>query len=167
MPPVKDLTGTRFGKLLVFERLGSERGKSTWRCVCDCGNTTIKVASDLKSGRSKSCGCIRATRNNHYIHGDSHTRLHNIWTLMLQRCENPKATSYNRYGGRGISVCSEWHDYTVFKKWAIANGYREDLTLDRRDNDGGYCPGNCRWATYKEQANNKRKRVLESDGVLI
>lgn len=156
MPPLKDLAGQKFGRLTVIEKSHPKNKKTFWLCECDCGNTTIVSGQDMKNGRIKSCGCIRKERGNHFIHGDSHKRLHNIWSLMFQRCYNPKASGYKNYGGRGISICDEWRKYPVFKDWALANGYADDLTIDRIDNDGNYEPSNCKWSTYKEQAQNKR-----------
>ena len=95
-----------------------------------------------------------------YVHGGSYTRLYRIWCAMKNRCLNPNNESFYRYGQRGISVCGEWETFRGFQKWAMANGYQDDLTIDREDNDGDYCPGNCRWITLKEQQNNRSDTIF-------
>lgn len=158
-----DLTGRRFGRLTVIERAENTKGgKSRWVCKCDCGNTIISKADNLKSGNTKSCGCYASelTANRNYKHGNGHSRLYHIWDKMRQRCYNPKDPKYSRYGARGITVCPEWSNFQVFYEWAITNGYADNLTIDRRDNDGNYCPQNCHWATAKEQANNKSNNKM-------
>lgn len=132
------------------------------RCVfvCDCGNVTTQLLSNIENGRVKSCGCDRyrklSERNSkHNGHG---TRLYRIWRGLFKRCYNKNATDYANYGGRGIEVCSEWKDFAEFRRWSEANGYAEHLTIDRLNENGNYEPNNCRWATMKEQQEHKRAR---------
>jgi hypothetical protein len=173
MSKVHDLTGQRFGMLTVVERSGSNtRGRATWQCRCDCGNDVIVVGSDLISNKSTSCGCKRSAslsafnKETKTSHGMRYTRLYREWRSMKNRCSCENWEDYGNYGGRGITVCPEWADsFEAFRDWALANGYRDDLTLDRRDVDGNYEPSNCRWATQAQQANNKRNsRYLEYNG---
>lgn len=164
MGKFEDLSGRKFEKLKVIKRVENSKGGATrWLCECECGKEKIAYASDLKSGHTKSCGChkIKCLLNSVNFHGKRHTRLYTTWSNMKQRCYNQNSERYKDYGGRGITVCEEWiHDFMSFYIWAIQNGYAENFTLDRKDNDKGYSPDNCRWATYKEQANNKRNNVL-------
>jgi len=152
----EDLTGRKFGRLIALHYSGVQHGTNvSWACLCSCGNIKNIRETDLKNGHTKSCGCFR--RDFRYKHGESktnlkrQTRLYNIWTGMKSRCYNKKDTGYRYYGRRGIAICNEWRDnYNTFKSWAILNGYKENLTIDRINNDGNYEPDNCQWITAKE-----------------
>lgn len=159
-----NLEGKSFGKLTVLAFAGKNGcGHNLWKCSCDCGKETIVTIGHLRSGHTKSCGCglREAVSKSHKTHGLAGTRLYDIWSNIKCRCGNPKAINYERYGGRGITVCEEWkRSFESFKEWAFANGYKDDLTIERKDNNAGYSPDNCRWATVKEQGNNKRNNHL-------
>lgn len=156
-----DLMGQTFAKLTAIGRAEpTPSGKTRWLCRCECGAVIPVLASNLQRGQSRSCGCLRRDMASdlHKRHGLTGTRIHRIWKQMRQRCQNPNTRSYADYGGRGIAVCAEWDAFEAFREWSLANGYRDDLSIDRIDNDAGYSSDNCRWATSAEQAQNKRSR---------
>lgn len=158
----EDIIGRAFGDLTVLSREPNRGTRAIWKCRCSCGATVSVVGKELRKG-TRSCGCLRSrtAKRLHTRHGRSETPLYNIWTLMLKRCINPRDRFYASYGGRGIRVCARWRGPTGFENFLADMGERPaGMTLDRRDNDGHYEPGNCRWATRFEQAHNKRNTVL-------
>ena len=158
-----NLVNQTFGRLIVTDFAYSKNSRSFWKCKCSCGNEKIILGKDLRNGHINSCGCLRVetSRKRMTTHGATYSRLYNIWCTMKQRCEHPiKEKHVKDYKNRGITVCAEWHDFAVFQKWAFENGYKDNLSIDRIDNNKGYYPENCRWADNITQANNKRNNVL-------
>lgn len=166
----EDLTGQRFGRLTAVRSVKGKDGRTAWVCSCDCGGETTAKPGHLKSGHTKSCGCIftdvmkgnRHRRTHGGAPAENKTRLYHVWQDMKRRCYNPNSSIYKHYGGRGIAVCEEWKtDFQEFRKWAQENGYNSEAprgkcTLDRIDVNGNYEPSNCRWVDMKTQSANRR-----------
>lgn len=157
MPKFKDVTGKRYGRLVVIELYGKQKSVNYWRCKCDCGNEKIASIKLLNNGCIKSCGCLqRESRGlKQKTHGLTHSRLFSIWTNIKTRTSNPNCSEAKNYIGKDIKMCDEWKDFIIFYNWAMSNGYSDNLSIDRIDNSKGYYPENCRWTTAKEQNRNK------------
>ena len=164
-----DMTGMQFGYWTVLYKDSPHKGSknSFWVCQCKCGNLRTITRSTLLSGKSLSCGC-KPSENRKGInktHGMSKTRLYHEWISMRRRCSSPNNKFAANYYLKGISVCPQWEKFEQFRDWALANGYTDSMTIDRIDNDKGYCPENCRWIPFDEQARNKtNNRYIEYKG---
>ena len=167
----RDLSGKRFGRLVVINKAYKNGYDVFWNCKCDCGKDAVVLAGNLTRGITKSCGCYKQEQILKALtkHGCTNTRLYRIYEGMKGRCYNKNEPAYKNYGGRGIKICEEWlhkeKGFETFKNWAINNGYSDELSIDRIDVNGNYEPSNCRWADVKTQSNNKRtSRIIEYKG---
>lgn len=158
---IKDMSGERFGRLTVvrIHPLRSESGGVYWLCKCECGTEKAVLANSLRTGDSKSCGCLNSelTASRNRKHGCSKTSDYYAWKAMVQRCTNPSNKSFYCYGGRGIRVCERWMEFTNFVE--DMGSPPSGMCLERKDNNGDYCPENCKWATMAEQNSNKSNNI--------
>ena len=159
-----DITGQKYGRLTVLNYAYTKNKIAHWKCKCDCGNIKVVKGPRIKNGDIKSCGCLRRelARKKSTKHGQHGTRLYNIWKGVMNRCNTKGSSTFYKYGGRGIKVVDEWINFDNFKKWALDNGYKDNLTIERIDVNGNYEPDNCKWIPAKEQHYNKRTNITET-----
>lgn len=153
-----DVVGAVYGTLTVVKEAEKVNGMRRVLAECECGNSKEFYLGNLRMGYTKSCGCrqLEGLAERATTHGGRDTRLYSIWTNIKTRCTNSKTDSYKYYGGKGISICREWEErFEDFRDWALENGYKDDLTIDRMDNEGDYTPDNCRWADHVTQSRNR------------
>lgn len=170
---IVDKSGERYGRLIVISLSERRSGRKTfWNCVCDCGNEKVVRSDSL--GLVNSCGCLKKERDKinltaNHSHKQSGTRLYHTWQGMKARCYYEDSDSYTNYGGRGIAICDEWlNDFQTFYDWAYLTGYDDELTIERKDVNGNYEPGNCEWISANEQAGNRRNTVwVEYKGEVV
>lgn len=168
---MENIIGEKFGRLTVIAHVGyTEKNKygqrhSIWKCQCECGNFVNRTTDVLKRGKS-SCGCrqkeiLKEMSNKNTTHNLTNSRLYGIYKNMISRCYREKDIHYKSYGMRGITVCDEWkEDKSTFFEWATSNGYKDNLTIERKNNNLGYCKENCTWVTKEEQYKNKRQNIM-------
>ena len=173
MAAFKNITGQKFFRLTAIRwesiKMGGQKPDVQWECRCECGNIIWAKGAHLRSGHTQSCGCFKIDTPNRvptnvthgWSSGPKKTSLYKVWGAIKRRCNKPQYHEYRYYGGRGISICKEWTDsFECFLKWALENGYQNGLQIDRINNNGNYCPGNCRWVTSRQNNSNRRNTVF-------
>jgi len=169
MGVLKDLTGKRFGHLVVISREKNIGKCTTWLCLCDCGKKTIVRTNFITHGKTKSCGCLIKESNSRrakYGKPRNEMRVYRIWKGIKRRCFKPKSKGFINYGGRGIAICDDWMSFENFYQWAVNNGYSDNLTIERIDVNGNYEPKNCKWITMSMQGRNKRNnKTITFNGI--
>lgn len=162
MPKLVEMVGKKYNRLTVSQKYSTDnRGEVLWKCICDCGNEIVALGGNIRSGGTKSCGCLNNERigDLRRSHNMAKSRIFRIWTGIRKRCNNCKDKSYKHYGGRGINICKRWNIFLNFYN-DMKDGYKDNLTIERINVNGNYEPINCIWATAKQQARNKRNNVL-------